>query len=150
MNGIALRWNAERSIGAIRGEDGQSYLALDRQIEADDIGRQFLIPGERVEFYPTVNPRGGRRPMAAQIVTPDRPPVEVDDAYKEEVTIISWNHSSYGWARRPLGGPLLCHKDEVVTEGAETLGIGSRLWVKPAPPLQPGQAWRAVEIEIFE
>lgn len=142
MNGWVSYWSEERNLGSVRTDDRVGYLVLRRDIEPDSIGRRFLVLHELVTFDISEE----RLDRAERVKPCFREPVE---EMPEIVTLKKWN-GVYGWAAREIGGDLFIHRNEIVTQGIETLMEGSRIRCLPAPPARSGDPnWVGTEIEIF-
>lgn len=148
VEGSVLRYDDTRMFGIIEGPNGATYIAHESQIQPDGIFRRFLIPGERVSFQPVIKDRKGTF-RAYNVRLLERAPIQVSSDYHELVTVRHWNGED-GNATRPLGGSLRFFSDAIITEGIETLKVGSQLWVVPAPMRgsRGNREWMATQIAI--
>jgi hypothetical protein len=126
--------------------DGASYLALSSNVVENEVGQRFFVEGEEVDFDPMENTRGPRS-LAINITPRNREHICRKD-YRETATLISWDGTK-GAARRPIGqDQLWVEVQNISTLGVETLKPGSQIYCRVAPPLKPGQRWRALDCEI--
>ena len=114
----------------------------------DRYGRQFLSHTDRVLFSPMRRPNGKFR--ALNVWPVNRPVCEPYNLnWREEVTLENWS-GCYGFAKRECGNRIYVHESEIITEGLETLGPGSRLWCGVAPPADGKGSWVGFEIQILQ
>lgn len=99
MTGIVQHWNDERTCGCIIA-DKEKFFTFRAYIEADELGRRFLLRGETVSFD-VGNDNKGR--IAAVSVRPlHRAPVDVS-AYAGEYCVVRLDAR---FAQRPIGGQV--------------------------------------------
>jgi cold shock CspA family protein len=141
MTGICDQWLDERCFGLIRA-GSKSYIALCSDVQMDDAGRRYLIPGEPVTF----EVHHTRLDRAVEVVPDFR---ESEPIQPEIVTVYSWN-GTMGWGKREVGGNLFFHRNEIITMGEETITEGTKLLVVAAGPLRStDKSWIATRIEIY-
>jgi hypothetical protein len=130
--------------------DGETlYLALTSNVAEDEVGRRYFILNEECTFEYMANhknPHG--KPLAINIVPLNREPVDVK-SHAELCTLTEWDGQK-GSARRlgTVNDQLWIRASEILTEGIETLRVGSQLWCKVSKPAKSGQRWLGREIEI--
>ena len=146
--GWALTWDDERGFGVI-GIDEGTYVAHASQIAADALCRRFLIPGERLSFLPIPRDSAGKTNRAYKVKPLERPPIEVPFDYHELVVVRQWTGEK-GFAVRPLGGWLRFFADGIITEGIETIKVGTQLWVVPGPMRgsRANKDWIATQVQV--
>ena len=89
LSGVVARFVKERNFGFVRAAGNHEYLANGRDVVPDEVGRQFLIPGEDVTF--SLRPHSDGRSKAVDIEA-CRQPIEVDLlTYQEYGKIAFWN-----------------------------------------------------------
>jgi hypothetical protein len=145
MDGWVFRWDDARCFGLIRTlHHRKSFVVIGREIDADEIGRRYLIEGEEVRF----TPKGDR----ATFVHPNRAPlIDVPGDYAEECVVDMYDRATgIGFLRRPYGGSLIFSRTNI--KFPERL-VQPGLYVVAAP-VQPvpmkGPCWDAINIQIPE
>jgi len=142
-------YRPERLFGFIQPDEGGPHVFFHwRSIIEDSLGRRLAQVGFSVEFdVETEDARAHTRASYVRVLWDD---LEDPSTYTEESVLTRWFHNTgTGIARRPDGGTVAVSAADVVTEGEETLGIGSRILHGVRPPEMGQRFWNATAIEIF-
>ena len=134
MRGTITMYRPQRLFGFIIPEDGGPHVFFHwRSIIEDFLGRRRAEVGFPVEF--DIEPEDGRGHARASYVRVLWDDAEDIASYREESVITRWfNNSGTGIARRPDGGTVAVNVSDVVSEGEETLGVGSHILHGVRPP----------------
>jgi hypothetical protein len=142
IDGWVVRWDDPRCFGLIRTlHHRKSFVVIGREIDADGIGRRYLIEGEEVRF----TPKGDR----ATSVHPNRAPlIDVPADYEEECVVDAYDRATgIGFLRRPYGGSLIFNRSNI-TLHERLLQPGLYVLAKPVLPIPIGPSWKAVNVRI--
>ncbi len=138
LRGIAVAWNDAQGFGMIREAGGGRFFSASRHdVEKDNIGRAFLIPGEPVELVAGGYCSG--KPTARDVRPAFREKIEDPAAWRERARVCK----NTSFARRPFGGFLfLIPADakkflpgDTVLVGVRRPNPGKRNWVAVNPTL---------------
>lgn len=147
MRGFVDKYLSAKGFGFVCDEYGsERYFASAKLIVEDSVGRRFLIEGEEIEFDVEPDNKHSGELMAVSIkrLNCEQPAKET---YHELVSITRWD-GVVGFALRPSGDYLFIHKNEIVTEGLESMRAGTQLWCRVGRPSKPGAKWVGLGIEI--
>lgn len=149
--GVIVTYRPEKLFGFIQPSDGgdeQHIFFHWSEVEEDWLGRRCAQVGVPVEFEVRSAPNHGH--ARATFVRPLWNDEEDISTYREESVITRWfSDTGSGIARRPDGGTIAVSTADVITEGIETLGVGSRILHGVRPPELDQHFWTAAEVEIF-
>jgi hypothetical protein len=150
MIGICTRWDYEKSVGWAQHADNRNARTFVHatQIPEDNLGRRYLIVGEKIKFDIGFN-GGDTRTMAVnvELLSPrqDDDPAEYwEEGYVERLK------GPYGAIiKRPPGGWIFLHRDNAVTRIAFEEFQVWRYRVAPPQNFAVGLNWNAVDAELL-
>lgn len=150
MIGVCGNWRWERASGGILYGAGRhaAIFVHFSEVEEDNLGRQYLMPGEKVEFEIGFL-EGRTHPCAKNVRVLSQRETEDPDRYWEEGIVHKTVKTFGACIHRPCGGWVFLHKRAAKSKQAFAIGQVWRYQVEPPRDPTTGLNWVAVNAEFL-